>query len=134
MTDIAKAIAFARECLKWTEPYSFAAGETVIDHAVPGRVLSVDSLAAIQSTLESFLGQRFSIQINRGTSSLFKWSVIVGLQGTASVGRPSCSTMDAETAMTCSTRYLTPAPPQLGSIPTPSGTPSHKAAAETAAT
>ena len=80
MTDITKAIAFAKECLKWTEPYSFAAGETVIDHAVPGRVLSVDSLAAIQSALESFLGQRFSIQINRGTSSLFKWSVIVGLQ------------------------------------------------------
>jgi hypothetical protein len=43
-------------------------------------LLSVDSLAAIQSALESFLGQRFSIQINRGTSSLFKWSVIVGLQ------------------------------------------------------
>jgi hypothetical protein len=30
--------------------------------------------------LETFLGKRFFIQINRGTSSLFKWSVIVGLQ------------------------------------------------------
>jgi hypothetical protein len=80
MTDINKAIAFAKECLKWEEPYSFAAGETVIDRGVSGRVLTIDSFAAIQSTLSGFLAKRFLIQINRGTSTLFQWSVWVGLQ------------------------------------------------------
>ena len=87
MTDLNKAIAFAKECLEWEKPYSFSAGETVIDGEISGRILRIDSIAAIQAALEQFLGKRFFIQINRGTSSLFKWSVIVGLQDR--VGGPS---------------------------------------------
>lgn len=36
-----------------------------------------------QGLLEKFLGKRFFIQIARGTTSLFKWQVIIGLQDRA---------------------------------------------------
>lgn len=42
--------------------------------------LFLDSFADLNGALYQFLGDRFFIQINRGTTSLFKWSVIVGLQ------------------------------------------------------
>ena len=80
MTDINKAIAFAKECLKWehTKAAEMSDGVEVFDGTSPrGFYLTTED---IQLVLTEFLGKRFFIQINRGTSSLFKWSVIVGLQ------------------------------------------------------
>jgi hypothetical protein len=50
----------------------------VFDGTSPhGFFLNVDD---VQRVLDIFLAKRFYIQINRGTTSLFRWSVIVGLQ------------------------------------------------------
>ena len=80
MTDINKAIVFAKECLKWENAqYEHCSSglEVFNGTADYGFYLTVED---VQRVLEEFLGRRFFIQINRGTSSLFKWSVIVGLQ------------------------------------------------------
>jgi hypothetical protein len=78
MTDIAKALAFARECLKWKTPLASSTENGIL-------VWDPDSihelyLADIGPHLESFLGNRFFIQIARNTTSLFRWRVIVGPQ------------------------------------------------------
>jgi hypothetical protein len=78
MTDINKAIAFAKECLKW--PHAHYMGERSMIHSGNEHMFYADDTDNLQHYLETFLGNRFFIQINRGTSSLFQWSVIVGLQ------------------------------------------------------
>jgi hypothetical protein len=79
MTDINKALAFARECLKWERPQLHHTGLFVFD-PIHDVTLYFDSISDVQTRLETFLSKRFFIQINRGTSSLFQWKVIVGLQ------------------------------------------------------
>jgi hypothetical protein len=82
MTDIAKAIAFAEECLAYQQPRMY--GSCIQDEACITKHFDIMDIGIV---LEQFLGNRFFIQINRGTSSLFKWSVIVGLQNR--LGGPS---------------------------------------------
>jgi len=80
MPDIDKAIAFASECLKWRKPALASDNDgkiVVMDYEDSARSLDPSN---IQPHLESFLGKRFFIQINGGSSRLFKWSVIVGLR------------------------------------------------------
>lgn len=81
MTDINKAIAFAKECLKFecTEAFDDDDDKSILGEK-DEKVFNFEDAVDIQRTLETFLGNRFFIQINRGTTSLFKWSVIVGLQ------------------------------------------------------
>lgn len=80
MPDINKAIAFARECLKWERPVLFQGQIIGYLDGLAYYSFSPESVYETQALLERFLAKRFFIQINRGTSSLFKWSVIVGLQ------------------------------------------------------
>jgi len=80
MTDLNKALAFAKECLKWdkaTEEESSRGVEIFDGTSAHGFFFTVDD---VQGVLDSFLAKRYLIQINRGTSTLFKWTVIVGLQ------------------------------------------------------
>jgi hypothetical protein len=77
MTTIAKAIAFAKECLKW---HDVSHKNGIVSDSATHAFFDPDSLPDCQSRLGEFLGKRFFIQINRGTTSLFQWSVIVGLQ------------------------------------------------------
>ena len=83
MTDIKKALAFAVTCLKWEE---VTAQESMRDVRLrdgrPGSTLSftLDSAQDLQAVLQEFLGRKYFIQVNRGTSSLFHWCVIVGYQ------------------------------------------------------
>jgi hypothetical protein len=81
MTDIAKAIAFATHCLKWIDPRK---AETMQGRLVCDRdsdqQFNLDSPTDLERVLQEFLGKRYFIQINRGTSCLFHWRVIVGLQ------------------------------------------------------
>jgi hypothetical protein len=81
MTDIAKAIAFATHCLKWTAPRKAETmqGRLVCD-SDSDRRFNLDSATDLERVLQEFLGKRYFIQINRGTSCLFHWRVIVGLQ------------------------------------------------------
>jgi hypothetical protein len=82
MTDITKALAFAKECLKWQHPRT-EGFSWISDEVDPTRTLDLsDPLLH----LEEFLGTRYFIQINRGTTSLFQWSVIVGLQDASQKG------------------------------------------------
>jgi hypothetical protein len=78
MTDVAKALAFAKECLKW--PHAHYIGERSMIHGGDELMFYADDTDNLRHYLESFLAKRYFIQINRGTTSLFKWSVIVGLQ------------------------------------------------------
>jgi hypothetical protein len=89
MTDIAKATAFAKECLRWelsssnmTIVLRHPSGGTrmLLADKISSRTMDYGNMEDIQQVLTEFLANRFFIQINRGTSSLFKWSVIVGLQ------------------------------------------------------
>jgi hypothetical protein len=82
MTDIAKAIAFATHCLKWP---NVAATEnmfvTLICHGGnPILNFNPNRMEEVTAVLQEFLSNRFYIQINRGTHSLFHWRVIVGVQ------------------------------------------------------
>jgi len=80
MTDIAKALAFAKECLKWKNAKASTPEGIYIEDLSLKVIFHIDSAQEIQEKLSLFLGQRLFIQINRGTTSLFKWSVIVGMQ------------------------------------------------------
>ena len=84
MTDLHKAIDFARECLKWPDVAQSCERLGTLIHSSTGIGFYLNSQPDLNAMLESFLGKRFSIQINRGTSSLFKWHVIVGLQNRVS--------------------------------------------------
>jgi len=79
MTDLAKAIAFAIHCLKWTD-VSLAGYTNRICDGGSERDFDPGSVTELERGLQEFLGNRCYIQINRGTSSLFHWRVIVGLQ------------------------------------------------------
>jgi hypothetical protein len=81
MTDLAKAIAFATHCLKWTDVSTILTmqGRLVVDGGT-NPSLNPDSAEDLEAVLTEFLGKRYFIQINRGTNSLFQWCVIVGLQ------------------------------------------------------
>ncbi len=85
MTDIHKALAFATECLKWDDAFAVSLKSGVFrpDARTGERLFPLDS-RSLALHLETFLGKRFHIQINRGTSSLFQWSAVVGLQNRAS--------------------------------------------------
>jgi len=83
MTDSAKAIAFATHCLKWAD-VSIAEdleGALFCSHT-PGEIrnFNPDRAEDLEDVLQEFLGKRCFIQINRGTTSLFHWCVIVGWQ------------------------------------------------------
>jgi hypothetical protein len=80
MTDINKAIAFAKECLQWEDAQHVGTDrdiEVFDGVSARGFFLTVDD---VQRVLDTFLAKRYLIQINRGTSTLFKWTVIIGLQ------------------------------------------------------
>ena len=80
MTDINKALAFAKECLKWkhTQHVGTDRDLEVFDGvSARGFFLTIED---VQRVFDEFLAKRYLIQINRGTSTLFKWTVIVGLQ------------------------------------------------------
>lgn len=81
MTDLTKAIAFATHCLKWVNPiadfsglYTFIWSEDKTDG------FRINDAKALQELLEEFLGKKYCIQANRGTSTEFQWRVIVGWQ------------------------------------------------------
>jgi hypothetical protein len=78
MTDLAKAIAFATYCLKWTDVRTEEADGVVACDS--GGRFHINGAAALEYFLQQFLGKRYFIQINRGTTDLFHWRVIVGLQ------------------------------------------------------
>lgn len=81
MTDIAKAIGFATHCLKWTDPREAETmNGTLVCDRDSDRQFNFDSATDLERVLQEFLGKRYFIQINRGTSCLFHWRVIVGLQ------------------------------------------------------
>jgi hypothetical protein len=83
MTDLAKAVAFATHCLKWTDVSTAENMRgTLICDDTAGSILSFnpDSTEDLEAVLREFLGKRYFIQINRGTTSLFQWRVIVGWQ------------------------------------------------------
>ena len=79
MTDVAKAIAFATHCLNWTD-VSLARYTDRICDGGSERDFDPGSAADLETVLQEFLGNRYFIQVNRGTTSLFHWRVIVGLQ------------------------------------------------------
>lgn len=76
MIDLTKALAFAKECLKFQEP-GLVSRNAIGDRHHPD---SYFDFIDIGSALDTFLAKRYLIQINRGTSTLFKWTVIVGPQ------------------------------------------------------
>jgi hypothetical protein len=89
MTDINKAAVFLTECLQWelsTGLFSFSldeeTGETylLLRDQKTERTFDPCNGAQIQERLDEFLAKRYLIQMHRGTSTLFKWTVIVGLQ------------------------------------------------------
>jgi hypothetical protein len=81
MTDIAKAIAFATNCLKWTDVFiDEEEGCLFVCDSGSDRSFDNRSASDLEGMLQEFLGKRYLIQINRGTSSLFHWCVIIGLQ------------------------------------------------------
>jgi hypothetical protein len=83
MSDIAKATGFATSCLKWTKVLTADDGRAaLLCDGTPESIarFNPDNAEDLQAVLTEFLGNRYFIQINRGTSSLFKWCVIVGLQ------------------------------------------------------
>jgi hypothetical protein len=83
MSDIAKATGFATSCLKWPKVLTAENSDAaLVCDGTPGSILSFnpDSAEDLQAVLTEFLGNRYFIQINRGTTSLFHWRVIVGLQ------------------------------------------------------
>jgi hypothetical protein len=81
MTDLAKAMAFATHCLKWTDVSAAETmqGTLIVDGGT-NPSFNPDSTADLETVLQEFLGKRYLIQINRGTSSLFHWRAIVALQ------------------------------------------------------
>lgn len=81
MTDLAKAIAFATHCLKWTDVSTAETmqGTLIVDGAT-NPSFNPDSAEDLEAVLQEFLGKRYLIQIHRGASSLFHWRVIVGWQ------------------------------------------------------
>jgi len=87
MTDLAKAVAFARHCLKWTDVSTVDTGQgTIIYDGDSER--SFNPASDLQKVLTLFLGERYFIQINRDRTGLFQWQVIVGQQG---LGVPGAS-------------------------------------------
>ena len=88
MTDITKALAFAKEGLKW-ESAHHEIDEKGHEYIWNYGTLNHFSLADIQRVLDTFLAKRYLIQINRGTSTLFKWTVIVALQDLTAKGAHS---------------------------------------------
>jgi hypothetical protein len=76
MTDFNKALAFAKECLKFRSP-GLVSRSAIGDRENPDTYFD---LMDVSCAIDTFLAKRYLIQINRGTSTLFKWTVIVGLQ------------------------------------------------------
>jgi hypothetical protein len=83
MTDLAKAVAFAKHCLKWHDAFAVSLQEGVVradTRASTGHLLPNDT-DSVTRYLQEFLGERYYIQINRDKTGLFQWQVIVGHQG-----------------------------------------------------
>lgn len=92
MTDLAKAVAFARHCLKWDDAFAVSLKAGIFrpdarsgDGLARERFFPTDALS-LMSHLQQFLGQRYFIQINRDRTGLFQWQVIVGQQGLTTPG------------------------------------------------
>ncbi len=80
MTDVNKALAFAKECLNWQNVQHVGTGRDIeVFDGVSSRGFFLTT-GDVQRVLDTFLAKHYLIQINRGTSTLFKWTVIVGLQ------------------------------------------------------
>jgi len=83
VTDLAKAIAFATQCLKWSDVSTaeYMRGRLICD-GTPGSILTfnLDSAENPEAVLQEYLGNRYYIQVNRGTTSVFHWRVSVGWQ------------------------------------------------------
>jgi|ERR1700691_1870447 len=81
MTDNAKAIAFATHCLKWTDVLSEEEeGCLFVSEGGSDRCFDCRSAFDLEAVFTEFLGNRYFIQVNRGTGSHFHWRVIVGVQ------------------------------------------------------
>jgi len=83
MTDIAKALAFATHCLKWTDVSTEESPQgTIICDGTPHSILGFnpENTEDLKVVLTQFLGNQYLIQVNRGTSTEFQWRVIVGWQ------------------------------------------------------
>jgi len=87
IADLAKAVAFARHCLKWDDAFavSLKAGVFRPDTRTGERFFPTDALSLI-NYLEQFLGERYFIQINRDKTGLFQWQILVGQQGLTAPG------------------------------------------------
>ena len=81
MTDLAKALAFATQCMKWknAQVVDYITGMVICD-GLSARDFKPSNAIDLERILQEFLGNRYFIQINRGTSSFFHWRVIVGWQ------------------------------------------------------
>jgi len=90
MTDVRKAVRFARYCLKWPDATatSLRAGVIRSSERRSRRFIPADT-QSLAKYLQSFLGERYYIQINRDKTGLFQWQVIVGQQGLTSTGASS---------------------------------------------
>jgi hypothetical protein len=89
MTDLAKAIAFATNCLKWTGVSIGQKGlRTILRDGGSVRYFEPDDATHLEKVLQEFLGKHYFIQINRGKTGLFQWQVIVGLQDKSTKGTP----------------------------------------------
>lgn len=88
MTDLAKAIAFARHCLKWDDASaaSLKAGISRRDTKPSVERFFPNDTVSLTRYLQQFLGERYFIQINRDKTGLFQWQVLVGQQGLNSPG------------------------------------------------
>ena len=90
MTDVRKAVRFARYCLKWPDATATSLRAGVVRSKTRGarRFTPADTQSFIKY-LQAFLGERYYIQINRDKTGLFQWQVIVGQQGVSSAGASS---------------------------------------------
>ena len=87
MTDLAKAIAFATHCLKWTDVKSVLNARGTLIYREGAKVgFYLDNADEMGLLLEQFLQKKYFIQVNRGYSSLFQWRAIVGLQDLSAKG------------------------------------------------
>jgi hypothetical protein len=89
MTALAKAVAFATHCLKWTGVSTAESAQgAIVRDGGSQHSFNADSAQDIQRVIAEFLGERYFIQINRDKTGLFQWKVIVGQQG---LGTPGAS-------------------------------------------
>jgi hypothetical protein len=83
VTNLAKAIASATRCPKWTAVSTVENMRgTLVCDGRPGSILSfnLDSAQDLEAVLREFLGKRHVVKINCGKTGLFQWRMLIGLQ------------------------------------------------------